>query len=93
MVDFGRSYAEIMMRFRHYTLMQQAAIAGVLVLLISIPYSYFLLKMNIVASISMAAYSTVLFVVVYYLTSKFITKKSQQIARQSAGPKKGLRNK
>ncbi|HOV81114.1 MAG TPA: hypothetical protein PLN19_08015 [Methanothrix sp.] len=93
MVDLARSYAEIMMRFRQYTLMQQAAIAGVLVLLISIPYSYFLLRMNIVASISMAAYSTVLFVAVYYLTSRFITKKSQQAARQSAGPKKGLRHK
>ncbi len=93
MVDFARKYAELMMRFRQYTLMQQAAIAGVLVLLVSIPYSYFLLKMNIVASISMAAYSAVLFVVVYYLTSKFITRKSQQIARQSSGPKKGMRHK
>ncbi len=93
MVDWARSYADVMTRFRQYTLMQQASIAGVLVLVLSIPYSYFLLKMDIAHSISMAAYSTVLFVMVYYFTSKYITKKVQQAASQSAGPKKGLRHK
>jgi len=72
--------------------MQQAAIAGIMVLLIYLPYSYFLLKLNIVESISMAIYSAVLFIVVYYLTSSIITRKSKQLAKQSVGPKKGLRN-
>jgi hypothetical protein len=85
------NYAELILRFRQYTLMQQAAIAGVMVLLIYVPYSYFLLKLNIVESISMAIYSAILFIVVYYLTSSIITKKSQQLAKQSVGPKKGLR--
>jgi uncharacterized membrane protein len=71
--------------------MQQAAIAGVMVLLIYIPYSYFLLNLNIVESISMAIYSAILFIVVYYITSSIITRKSQQMAKQSVGPKKGLR--
>jgi len=85
------NYAELILRFRQYTLMQQAAIAGIMVLLIYVPYSYFLLNLNIVESISMAIYSAILFVVVYYITSSIITKKSQQLAKQSVGPKKGLR--
>jgi hypothetical protein len=85
------NYAELILRFRQYTLMQQAAIAGVMVLLIYVPYSYFLLNLNIVESISMAIYSAILFIVVYYITSSIITKKSQQMAAQSVGPKKGLR--
>jgi len=85
------NYAELILRFRQYTLMQQAAIAGIMVLLIYVPYSYFLLKLNIVESISMAIYSAILFIVVYYITSSIITKKSQQLAKQSVGPKKGLR--
>ena len=90
MVNFP-NYAELILRFRQYTLMQQAAIAGIMVLLIYVPYSYFLLKLNIVESISMAIYSAILFIVVYYITSSIITKKSQQLAKQSVGPKKGLR--
>jgi hypothetical protein len=72
--------------------MQQAAIAGMIVLLIYIPYSYFLLRLNIVESISMAIYSAILFIAVYYVTSSIIMKKSRQLAKQSVGPKKGLRN-
>jgi hypothetical protein len=87
------SYADLILRFRQYTLMQQAAIAGLIVLVIYVPYSYFLLKLNIVESISMAIYSAILFIVVYYITSSIMTKKSKQLAKQSVGPKKGLRNK
>lgn len=90
MVNFP-SYAELIMRFRQYTLMQQAAIAGVMVLLIYIPYSHFLLHLSIVESIGMAIYSAILFIAVYYITSSIIMKKSQQMAKQSVGPKKGLR--
>jgi hypothetical protein len=61
--------------------------------LVYIPYSYFLLNLNIVESISMAIYSAILFIVVYYITSSIITKKSKQLAKQSVGPKKGQRNK
>jgi hypothetical protein len=86
-------YADIILRFRQYTLMQQAVIAGIMVLLVYIPYSYFLLNLNVVESISMAIYSAILFIVVYYITSSIITKKSKQMAKQSVGPKKGRRNK
>jgi hypothetical protein len=86
-------YADIILRFRQYTLMQQAIIAGIVVLLVYIPYSYFLLNLNVVESISMAIYSAILFIVVYYITSSIITKKSKQLAKQSVGPKKGQRNK
>jgi len=64
-----------------------------LVLLIYIPYSYFLLRLNIVESISMALYSAILFIVVYYFTSVIITRKTKKMASQSLGPKKGLRHK
>jgi hypothetical protein len=86
-------YADLILRFRQYTLMQQAVIAGIMVLLVYIPYSYFLLNLNIVESISMAIYSAILFIVVYYITSSIMTKKSKQLAKQSVGPKKGQRNK
>lgn len=87
------SYSELILRFRQYSLMQQAAIAGVIVLLIYIPYSYFLLRLNIVESMVMALYSSVLFIVVYYFTSLIITRKTKKMASQSLGPKKGLRHK
>jgi len=93
-VNFANlSYTDLILRFRQYTLMQQAIVAGLIVLLIYIPYSYFLLQLNIVESISMAIYSAILFIVVYYFTSSIITKKSKHLAKQSVGPKKGLRNK
>ena len=87
------SYSELILRFRQYSLMQQAAIAGVIVLLIYIPYSYFLLRLNVVESIVMALYSSILFIVVYYFTSLIITRKTKKMASQSLGPKKGLRHK
>ena len=94
MVNFANlSYANLILRFRQYTLMQQAAVAGLMVLLVYIPYSYFLLHLNIVESVSMAIYSAILFIVVYYISSSIITKKSKQLVKQSVGPKKGLRNK
>jgi len=93
-VNFPKmSYAELIMRFRQYTLMQQAAIAGVVVLLVYIPYSYFLLRLSILESIVMALYSSILFIAVYYLTSYFITRKIKGTTGQSLGPKKGLRRK
>lgn len=87
------NYADLVLRFRQYTLMQQAIIAGIIVLLVYIPYSYFLLNLSVLESVMMAVYSAILFIVVYYITSSIITKKSKQIAKQSVGPKKGLRNK
>ncbi|NTV27908.1 MAG: hypothetical protein HGA93_04420 [Methanothrix sp.] len=94
MVNFPNlKYAELILRFRQYTLMQQAVIAGMMVLVVYIPYSYFLLNLSIVESVIMAIYSAILFIVVYYITSSIITKKSKQLAKQSVGPKKGLRNK
>ena len=94
MVNFSNlSYANLILRFRQYTLMQQAAVAGLMILLVYIPYSYFLLHLNIVESVSMAIYSAILFIVVYYISSSIVTKKSKQLAKQSVGPKKGLRNK
>ncbi|HON35976.1 MAG TPA: hypothetical protein PLY52_06695 [Methanothrix sp.] len=92
MVDFpGLSYSEIILRFRQYNLLWQSVIAAVFVLLIYIPYSYFLLRLSFIESIAMALYSAVLFMAVYYLTSTFILKRTRKAAIQSHGPKKGLR--
>ena len=92
MVNFANlNYANLILRFRQYSLMQQSVIAGFVVLLIYIPYSYFLLNLNIVESVVMSIYSSVLFIAVYYITSSFITRKTRKMAAQSAGPKKGLR--
>jgi len=92
-VSFNLSYTELVLRFRQYTLMQQSLIAGMIVLLIYIPYSYFLLNLNVIESISMAIYSAILFIVVYYLTSSLILRKTKKMATHSVGPKKGLRQK
>ena len=92
-MSFNMSYSELIMRFRQYNLMQQSLIAGAIVLLIYIPYSYFLLNLNAVESIIMAIYSAILFIVVYYLTSSLILRKTKKMATQSVGPKKGLRQK
>jgi uncharacterized membrane protein YGL010W len=94
LVNFANlSYANLILRFRQYTLVQQSAIAGLIMLLIYIPYSYFLLRLSIEESIIMAVYSALLFIVVYYITSAIITRKTKKLAKQSVGPKKGLRNK
>ncbi len=92
MVDFpSLSYSAIILRFREYSLIQQAAIAAAFVALIYIPYSYFLLRLNFTESIVMAVYSAVLFMAVYYLTSSFILRRTKKLAIQPHGPKKGLR--
>ena len=94
MVSFvGLNYADLLFRFRQLRPMQQAAVVGMIFFVIYTPYSYFLLHLRPVESISMAIYSSIIFMVVYYFTSVIITRKSIQAANQSKGPKKGLRNK
>jgi hypothetical protein len=94
LVNFANlSYANLILRFRQYTLVQQAAIAGFIMLLIYVPYSYFLLRLSIEESIIMAVYSALLFIVVYYITSAIITRKTKKLVKQPVRPKKGLRNK
>ncbi len=92
MVSFvGLSYTDLLIRFRQLRPMQQAAVVGLIFFVIYTPYSYFLLHLSPVESISMAMYSSVIFMVVYYFTSVIINRKSIQAAHQSKGPKKGLR--
>ncbi len=94
MVSFvGLSYADLLIRFRQLRPMQQAAVVGMIFFVIYIPYSYFLLHLSPVESVSMAIYSSIMFMVVYYFTSVIINRKTIQAANQSKGPKKGLRNK
>jgi len=69
----------------------QAAVAGLLFLVVYVPYAYFLLRLNLAESIIMGVTSSILFMVVYYFTSYIIMKKSKKLANQSLGPKKGLR--
>jgi hypothetical protein len=73
--------------------MQQAAVVGLIFILIYVPYSYFLLHLTLVESLSMSFYSAIMFMVVYYFTSVIIMKKNAEAEKQSHGPKKGLRNK
>lgn len=94
MVNFEKlNYADLLIRFRQLMPMQQAAVAGLLFLVVYVPYSYFLLRLNLAESIIMAVISAILFMVVYYFTSSIIMRKNKQLANQSLGPKKGLRNK
>ena len=94
MVNFENlNYTEMVIRFRQLKPMQQAAIVGVIFFVINTLYYILLMKLGPVESASMAIYSSIIFMVVYYFTSVFVMKKSVQIANQSKGPKKGLRNK
>jgi len=86
------NYADLLIRFRQMEPVHQAAIAGLVVLVVYVPYSFFLLRLSLTESIIMAVTSAILFVVVYYFTSNFIMKKNKKLANQSLGPKKGLRN-
>jgi len=56
-------------------------------------YSYFLLHLSLMESVSMSIYSSILFMVVFYFTAVIIMRKNKQLINQSMGPKKGLRNK
>jgi amino acid permease len=94
LVNFEKlNYRDLHIRFRQLKPMQQAAIVGLIFLLIYTPYTYFLLHLSPVESVSMSLYSAIMFMVVYYFTSVIIMKKSMQAEKQSMGPKKGLRNK
>ena len=87
------NYADLLIGFRQLKPMQQTAIAGLVVLVIYVPYAYFLLHMNLVQSVAMSFYSAIIFMVVFYFTTVLIMRKNRQLANQSLGPKKGLRNK
>ena len=87
------NYADLLIRFRQFMPMKQAAIAGLVVLVVYVPYSYFLLHLSLIESISMSIISAILFMVVFYFTAVIIMRKNKQLINQSMGPKKGLRNK
>ena len=55
MVNFEKlNYADLFIRFRQMKPMQQAVIAGLIFLVVYVPYSYFLLRLSLMESISMA---------------------------------------
>lgn len=87
------NYADLLIRFRQLKPIQQAVIAGLVVFVVYVPYSYFLLHLNLVESVSMSIYSSILFTVVFYFTTVIIMRKNKQLMNQATGPKKGLRNK
>ncbi len=87
------NYADILIRFRQFMPMKQAAIAGLVVLVVYVPYSYFLLHLSLIESVSMSIISAILFTMVFYFMTVIIMKKNKRLINQSMGPKKGLRNK
>ena len=87
------NYADLLIRFRQFVPMKQAVIAGLVVLVVYVPYSYFLLHLSPMESVSMSIYSSIIFMVVFYFTAVIIARKNKQMTSQSQGPKKGLRNK
>lgn len=86
-------YGHLLTGFRSLPPIHQAAVAGVLFISIYIPYSYFLLRLNLVEAIKMSVLSSIIFMVVYYFTSVIIMKKSMQAIKRSKAHKKGLRGK
>ena len=87
------NYTDLLIRFRQFMPIQQAVIAGLVVLVVYVPYSYFLLHLSLMESVNMSIYSSILFIVVFYFTAVIIMRKNKQLINQSMGPKKGLRNK
>ena len=66
------NYADLLIRFRQMKPMHQAAVAGLFFLVVYVPYAYFLLRLSLVESISMAVifrdliHGGVLFHIVHY---------------------------
>lgn len=89
----GLGYEHLLIRFRKLAPFHQAVIVGLAFLAIYVPYSYFLLRLNLAEAVSMSIYSSIIFMFVYYFTSVIILKRSMQALKQSKGPKKGLRGK
>lgn len=87
----GVGFGDLLLRFRGLRPAEQTAIAGALLFLIHIPYSYFLLRLGPAEAVVMAAYSALLFMLVYYLTSALIRRRIALDASRQRGPKKGLR--
>jgi MFS superfamily sulfate permease-like transporter len=83
----------LLIRFRQMAPFQQAVIVGAIVFIIYGLYDYLMLGMGSVEAISTSIYSALIFLVVYYITSVVIMKRSPQAGTQVRGPKKGLRNK
>jgi hypothetical protein len=84
---------EMLVRFRRLMPFQQAAIVGLIFLLIYTSYGYFLLGLKPLEAASESIYSSIMFMVVYYFTSVIIMRKAAQAEKQAKGPKKGLRGK
>ncbi len=87
------NFADLLIRFRRLMPMKQASIVGLIFFVIYSIYNYFFVHLSLVESVSMATYSAIIFMVVYYFTSVVIMRKTIQMERQSKGPRKGLRNK
>jgi MFS superfamily sulfate permease-like transporter len=85
--------AELVIRFRKLLPSQQALIVGSIVFVIYWLYDYLFLKISPMAAASESVFSALVFLVVYYLTTVVIMKKSLQAGTQAKGPRKGLRNK
>ena len=84
------NYADLMIRFRQFMPIQQAVIAGLVVLIVYIPYSYFLLHLSLIESVSMSIYSAILFMVVFYFTAVIVMRKNKQLINQSHGSQEGI---
>jgi hypothetical protein len=86
---------DLLVRYRALGLFPQAAIAGLLFLLIYTPYLYFVSHATLLQALRMSVSSALLFLSVFYLTSVLIARKKVQMQDEPAGgvPKKGLRKK
>jgi hypothetical protein len=86
-------YNNLLIRFRMLTPMQQASVVGLIFFAVNFFYYFFFVQPGLVESATISIYSSLIFMAIYYITTVLVTKKSKQIATQSKGPKKGLRNK
>lgn len=86
-------YNSLLIRFRMLKPMQQTSVVGLIFLVINFLYYFLFAHAGPVESATISIYSSLIFMAIYYFTTVLVMKKSKQIATQSKGPKKGLRNK
>jgi hypothetical protein len=86
-------FSNLLIRFRMLVPIQQASIVGLIFLVINFLYYFLFVGSGFVESFTASIYSSLIFIAIYYITTVLVMKKSKQIAAQSKGPKKGLRNK
>ena len=84
--------SDLIIRFRQRVPFEQAAMVGLLFLVVYGAYAYFIEGLEVMKTIETSLYSAILFMCIYYLTTIIMLRKSaDEAARSKAKGPKGRR--